>query len=85
MRHDDPRLEPADLFRGHTEQHEVGVVTVETAVTVHHVGIHQSTFRNPVYVHCSFHHAYGDRSPGPKNLRTLRSKNLTKVSFVWHW
>ena len=35
MRHDDPRLEPADLLRGHAEQ---DIVTVETAVTVHHVG-----------------------------------------------
>ena len=32
-----PGLEPADLLRGHAEQHEVGVVTVKTAVTVHHV------------------------------------------------
>ena len=32
MRHDDP------------EQHELGVVTVETAVTVHHVGARRTYF-----------------------------------------
>ena len=37
VRHDDPGL-PADLLRGHAEQHEVGVVIVKTAVTVHHAG-----------------------------------------------
>ena len=44
MRHDDPRLEPADLLRGHAEQHEVGVVMVKTAVTVHHVGARRTSF-----------------------------------------
>ena len=39
MRHDDPGLEPADLLCGLAEQHEVGVVTVETAVTVHHAWV----------------------------------------------
>ena len=44
MRHDDLGLEPADLLRGHAEQHEVGVETVETAVTVHHVGARRTSF-----------------------------------------
>ena len=39
-----PGLEPADLLRGHAEQHEVGVVTVETAVTLHHVGARRTSF-----------------------------------------
>ena len=30
VRHDDPGPEPAGLLRRHAEQHEVGVVTVET-------------------------------------------------------
>ena len=38
-----PGLEPADLLRGHAEQHEVGVV-VKTAVTVHHVGARRTSF-----------------------------------------
>ena len=44
VRHDDPGLEPADLLRGHAEQHEVGVVTIKTAVTVHHVGDRRTSF-----------------------------------------
>ena len=44
VRHDDPGLEPADLFRGHGEQHGVGVVMVKTAVTVHHVGTRETSF-----------------------------------------
>ena len=44
MRHDDPGLEPADLLRSHAEQHEVGVVIVKTAVTVHHVGARRTSF-----------------------------------------
>ena len=43
VRHDDPGL-PADLLRGHAEQHEVGVMTVETAVTVHHVRARRISF-----------------------------------------
>ena len=44
MWHDDPGMEPADLLRGHAEQHEVGVLIVKTAVTVHHVGARRTSF-----------------------------------------
>ena len=44
VRHDDRRLEPTDLFRCQAEQHEVRVVTVDTAVTVHHLGTWRTSF-----------------------------------------
>ena len=35
MGHDDPGLQPADLLRRHTEQQEINVIPIKTAVAVH--------------------------------------------------
>ena len=37
--HDDPGLQPADLLRRHTEQQEIIVIPIETAVAVHRTRI----------------------------------------------
>ena len=39
MKHDNPGLQPPDLFRRHTEQQEVNVIPVKTAVAVHRTRI----------------------------------------------
>ena len=39
MGHDDPGLQPADLLRRHTEQQEINVIPVKTAVAVHRTRI----------------------------------------------
>ena len=37
--HDDPGLQPADLLRRHTEQQEINVIPIKTAVAVHRTRI----------------------------------------------
>ena len=37
--HDDPGMEPADLLRRHTEQLEINVIPIKTAVAVHRTRI----------------------------------------------
>ena len=37
--HDDPGLQPADFLRRHTEQQEINVIPIKTAVAVHRTRI----------------------------------------------
>ena len=79
MRHDNTGL-PADLLRGHAEQHEVGVVTVETAVTVHRVGARRTYF----WVHWVHFvsELYQEVSPCEPGRTTLHVSQIFKCQEV---